>query len=199
MENLKNTIVQQAIQQLQQHYCALSANTIADLEQYGRILEVEKETILVKEGAYSDQLYFIIKGGIKAYYLKDGKEITDWFAFENDFICAINSFFLQIPSPHYIETLEGTTILSIDRASIEKLCDQYHDFERLGRLSTTRTMLRLQRKVVSLQFETAENRYYNLLEIYPDIELRVPLRDIASFIGITPETLSRIRSSKTRT
>jgi len=185
-----------AIEQIQQHYCSLSSATIAGLEEHSRLLSPQKNTILVNEGTYSDQLYFIVEGGVKAYYLKDGKTITDWFAFENDFICAINSFFTNVPSPHYIETLEDSAILAIKRDDVDRLCEQHHDFERLGRLGVTRTMLRLQRRVVALQFETAQNRYQNLLEVYPDIELRVPLGDIASHLGITQETLSRIRSRR---
>jgi CRP-like cAMP-binding protein len=187
---------QQAIHQIQLHYCSLSDATVQKMEPCCTISSIPKGTVLVKEGAYSDQLYFIIKGAVKAYYLKDGKNITDWFAFENDFICAINSFFSDVPSPHYIETLEASNLLAIGRQQIDWLCEEHHDFERLARLGVTRTMLRLQKRVVALQFETARNRYLNLLKVHPDIELRVPLGDIASYIGITQETLSRIRSGQ---
>jgi len=79
---------------------------------------------------------------------------------------------------------------------IEILCDKYHEFERLARMSTTKTMLQLQQRIVSLQFKTSKERYDSLLERYPQIELRAPLGDIASYLGITQETLSRIRSAK---
>lgn len=179
-------------------YSVISDETFLELEKHFQILTLPKGHQLVKEGQYSDKLFLILKGSAKAFYLKDGKTITDWFAFENDFICAINSYFLFIPSPHYIELLEESTLLLLHRDNMLKLCDQFHEIERLARISITKTMLQIQQRIVALQFETASQRYQNLTSIYPDIELRVPLGDIASFLGITQETLSRIRAPKKR-
>ncbi len=174
----------------------LSSDARNDVKKVGQIRNVNKGDILVKEGDYSYELYFVAKGGARAYYLKDGKTITDWFAFENDFISSIVSFFLGVPSQHYIEVLEDSTLMALQLKDIEVLCDTYHDFERLARMSTTKTMLQLQQRIVSLQFKSSKERYDSLLEKYPQIELRAPLGDIASYLGITQETLSRIRNSK---
>ncbi|MEP3208548.1 MAG: Crp/Fnr family transcriptional regulator [Maribacter sp.] len=174
----------------------LSPGAIKDVKKVGQLQKVNKGDILVKEGDYSYELYFVAKGGARAYYLKDGKTITDWFAFENDFISSIVSFFLGVPSQHYIEVLEDSTFMVLQLKDIEVLCDKYHDFERLARMSTTKTMLQLQQRIVSLQFKSSKERYDSLLEKYPQIELRAPLGDIASYLGITQETLSRIRNSK---
>lgn len=163
-----------------------------------RILTLKKGEILVKEGQYADKAYFIVSGSTRAYYLSDGKDITDWFAFENDFICAINSFFQNIPSPHFIEVLEETILLVISRECLLKLSDKYHDFERLTNRVATKTMLKLQARIVSMQFQSAEQKYENILLAYPNITQRVQLTHIASYIGITLETLSRIRKLKTR-
>ena len=163
-----------------------------------RLSTVDKKTLLVKEGEYADKIYFIAKGIVRAYYLKDGRDITDWLAFENEFIGPIQSFFQGIPSPLYLETLEETTLLEIDRSTINTLSDEFHAFDRLGRIIATKTMLDLQQRIVSIQFETAQHKYESLLKQRPDIELRVPLQHIASFLGITLETLSRIRSKKGR-
>lgn len=173
----------------------LSHETILDIKRVGQIRKVSKGDVLVSEGDYSYELYYVVKGGARAYYLKDGKTITDWFAFENDFISSIVSFFLGVPSQHYIEVLEETTFMVLQLKDIEMLCDKYHDFERLARLSTTKTMIQLQQRIVSLQFKSSKERYDSLLEKYPQIELRAPLGDIASYLGITQETLSRIRNS----
>lgn len=173
----------------------LSHETILDIKRVGQIRKVSKSDVLVREGDYSYELYYVVKGGARAYYLKDGKTITDWFAFENDFISSIVSFFLGVPSQHYIEVLEETTFMVLQLKDIEMLCDKYHDFERLCRLSTTKTMIQLQQRIVSLQFKSSKQRYDSLLEKYPQIELRAPLGDIASYLGITQETLSRIRNS----
>lgn len=174
----------------------LSSATKNDIKKCAKIRKVGKGEILVREGEYSYELYYIAKGGARAYYLKDGKTITDWFAFENDFISSIVSFFLGVPSQHYIEVLEDTTFMVLQLRDIEELCNEYHDFERLARMSTTKTMLQLQQRIVSLQFKSSKERYNSLLERYPQIELRAPLGDIASYLGITQETLSRIRNPK---
>lgn len=187
-----------ALKVITEDFCPLSKDTLADVKAYSKVLEVKKGEILVKEGEYSDHLYFVIAGGVRAYYLKDGKTITDWFAFENDFISSIISFFLGVPSQHYIEVLEDATLMVLQLQDIEILCDKYHDFERLGRLSTTKTMVQLQQRIVSLQFKSSKERYDSLLQKYPQIELRAPLGDIASYLGITQETLSRIRNPKNR-
>jgi len=187
--------MEEIIQSIIAQYGPLSTEAIADIKAVAKIRKVAKGEILVREGEYSYELYFVAKGGARAYYLKDGKTITDWFAFEDDFISSIVSFFLSVPSQHYIEVLEDTCFMVLQRQDIDALCDAHHDFERLGRMSVTKTMLQLQQRIVSLQFKTSKERYDSLLERYPQIELRAPLGDIASYLGITQETLSRIRSS----
>ncbi len=179
-------------------YAPLSSECKSEFFNNSKILTLKKGVILVKEGQHSDKAYFIVNGSARAYYLNDGKDVTDWFAFENDFICAINSFFQNIPSPHFIETIEDTTLLVISRDQIMKLSDKYHDFERLTNRVATKTMLKLQARVVSMQFQSAQQKYQNILLAYPNITQRVPLMHIASYIGITLETLSRIRKLKTR-
>lgn len=186
------------IQTINEHYVPLTEECMLELASCASFKQFNKQHIIIKEGQHSDQLFFIINGCLRAYYLKDGKEITDWFAFENDFICAINSYFNGIPSPHYIESVEPSTVLAIGKNDIDKLCDKYHCMEKLARASITKTMLHLQRRIVALQFETAQQKYENLLAERPDITLRVPLSQIASHLGITLETLSRIRNARKR-
>lgn len=179
-------------------YSPLSEACKAELTTLVKLLKFDKGTPLVKEGQYADKTYFIIKGCVRAYYLKEGKDITDWFAFENDFISSINSFFLGVPSPHYIEVLEETVVFEISRDKVQYLRDKYHDFERLGSVIVTKTMLQLQHRVVSMQFETAQQKYENLINLRPEIAQRVPVMHIASYLGLTLETLSRIRNPKNR-
>jgi CRP-like cAMP-binding protein len=189
---------EQIIDSISAQYSPLTAHCKTDFNNLSKVWTFDKSTMLVREGQYADKIYFIVQGCARAFYLKDGKDITDWFAFENDFVCAINSFFLFIQSPHYIEVLEQTTLLEISRDNMTKLCDKYPDFDRLGRIITTKTMLQLQQRIVSIQFETAFQKYENLLNIRPDITQRMPLTHIASYLGITLETLSRIRNPKNR-
>jgi CRP-like cAMP-binding protein len=180
------------------HYSPLSEDAKRDLATCSTLETLPKNHVLVKEGYSCDSLFYLLSGSARAYYLKDGRQVTDWFAFEHDFICSINSYFLQLPSLHTIELGEATTLLRISKNSIERLCNAHHDMERLARLVVTKTMLQLQHRIVSTQFETAQQKYENLLLLRPDISLRVPLGQIASYLGITLETLSRIRNPKNR-
>ena len=160
------------------------------------LISVAKKQILIREEQYSDRMFFVVEGALRAYYLKNGNDVTDWFAFENEFICSIQSFFTGVPSPHFVEVISDSILLEISQSDIFFLSEKYREFERMGNLLTTQTMLQLQQRVVSLQFETAQQKYLNLLKERPDIELRVPLIHIASYLGITIETLSRIRGKK---
>ena len=189
-------MLNEIIKKITKEYSNLSNKTIDEWKENIRLLELEKGTQLVKEGNYTDKLFFIYKGGAKAYHLKDGKLITDWFAFENQFICAITGYFLKEPSEHYIELTENSIILEFNREKLTKLSNKYHDFERFSRKTITKIMLQLQERIVYLQFSSAKEKYNYLLKQYPKIELRISLGDIASYIGISQETLSRIRANK---
>ncbi|MFA9212617.1 MAG: Crp/Fnr family transcriptional regulator [Candidatus Methylacidiphilales bacterium] len=181
---------------ISQNHLKLTHDCVTDLLACSNLLEVDKATKLVSEGQYADKSYFIAKGNARAFYLKDGKDITDWFAFENDFINSINCYFLNIPSPHFIETIEPCILLEISKENAQILSNKYLEFDRLEKLIITKTLLQLQQRIVSMQFETAHQKYINLTKFRPDITQRVPLMYIASYLGITLETLSRIRSTR---
>jgi CRP-like cAMP-binding protein len=190
--------IEQVIENIETHFSVLPNECKKDLAKVAKILTFDKGAKVVEEGQYATKTYFIIEGAARAFYLKDGKDITDWFAFENDFISSINSFFLNIPSPHFIEVLEPTRLLEVSRENVILLSDQYKEFDRLGKIIVTKTMLQLQERIVSIQFETAQQKYENFLKINPNITQRVALTHIASYLGITLETLSRIRNPKKR-
>ena len=189
-------VVMSGIEVLQTTYGRLTEACIRDLSQCIKVARYGKSEVIIPMGAIADELFFLREGSARAYYLKDGREITDWFAFEHDFICAINSFYSQNPSPHYIVSIEPLVAGVIHAPDMQMLCKRYHDFEHLCRNITTDTMLRLQQRIVALQFESAQQKYENLLLKYPEITNRVAVSHIASYLGITNETLSRIRHNK---
>ncbi|MBK6265085.1 Crp/Fnr family transcriptional regulator [Marivirga sp. S37H4] len=195
---MQQSEIENAITNISAIYCPLSRECQIDLGSCSTVFSLDKNAHLLKEGQYSEKIYYLIRGTARAYYLKDGKDISDWFAFENEFLCSINSFFLNSPSPHYIELLEPTTSIELSKKDFLWLCDKHHDFERLARIVVTKTMLQLQQRIVAMQFETARQKYENLLIARPDITQRVPLSHIASYLGIALETLSRIRKPKNR-
>ncbi len=183
---------------ISQTYAPLSTACQQELLEQMKVSSYEKGTILVREGQYSDKSFFILQGCARAFYLNDGRDISDWFAFENEFVSAIVSFFTNQPSPHYIEVLEDAVVIELTRTLIDDLAGKYHDFEHLVRVVVTKTMLAQRERISSILFHTAEERYQLLLAIRPDIVNRVPLMHIASYLGITLETLSRIRHPKKR-
>jgi len=187
-----------AIQNISSIYSSLTEPCLLDFTNSTKILTAKRNTVLVKEGMHSKTLYFVIQGSARAFYFNDDKDITDWFAFENEFICSNNSFFEDMPSLHSIVLLEDTILLEMTRDAIDALADKYPDFDRLGRIVVTRTMLTLRKRIMSIQFETAQQKYESLLKIRPKILQRVALTHIASYLGITLETLSRIRNPKNR-
>jgi CRP-like cAMP-binding protein len=196
---MKNTTdIETVIETISKSYSLLTDDCKNDLKKSSTVLSLDKLSLIEKEGQLVGKMYFIVSGCLRAFYIKDGKDITDWFAFEGDFISSINSFFQDVPSKHNIELLESTTFLEISKETIFALTNTHHCFERLGRIAVTKTMLQLRERIVSIQFETAQQKYESLINIRPDIIQRVPLTHIASYLGITLETLSRIRNPKNR-
>ena len=156
----------------------------------------QKVFFLLKENTVSDYFYFIEKGAARIYYYKNGKEITEWIALDNQFFLSITSFFQRTPSHLIIQVIEPSVVYGIHHDDFMSLADKYHDVERLLRKMVTGSLVLSQIRMDSIQFESAQQRYEKLLQTSPQIVLRVPLTYIASFLGITLETLSRIRSQK---
>ena len=164
-----------------------------------------KDFFLLKENAVSEYIYFIKKGVARIYYYKNPragdpagrrKEITEWLALDEQFFLSITSFFQRTPSHLIIQTIEPSEVYGIHHDDFMRLADKYHDVERLLRKMVTGSLILSQVRMDSIQFESAQQRYEKLLVKSPQIVQRVPLTYIASFLGITLETLSRIRSAR---
>ncbi|HAD11533.1 MAG TPA: hypothetical protein DCF33_03745 [Saprospirales bacterium] len=163
---------------------------------YWKSTNYEKGRHLLREGQVSNYLYFVGSGSVRIYYLKEDKEITEWLTLDNSFFFSIRSFFNRTPSNLSIHLLEPSCIYQLHHDDLMQLCDQYHEIEKLFRRMVTTSLVLSQIRMESIQFETAQQRYHRLLEQSPDILKRVPLSYIASFLGITQETLSRVRNSR---
>lgn len=188
--------IQQTLIEIEATYSSLSIDCQEAFISKSKISRFKKGEIVVREGQFSKNAYLILDGCARAYYLKDGKDISDWFTFENQFMASIISFFSNAPSPHYIEFVEDSLVLEFSKDTVDELTNKYHDFERFISRVVTETMLGLCERLHTIQFSKAEERYKHLLSIYPDITNRIPLTHIASYLGITLETLSRIRNPK---
>ena len=153
-----------------------------------------KNEYLLTEGQVCRHLYFLQQGALRGFYNLDGKEITHWFGFENDFVTSFHSFTTREPSVENIQLLEGSILWSISKDTVSDLFNEYHEIERLVRIAYEKYYIRLEERFVNAQFKTARERYENLLQQTPHILERVPLGCVASYLGISQETLSRIRS-----
>lgn len=156
--------------------------------------EIAKNTTLIAEGEISRRFYFMESGMGRSYYLKeDGKDITQWFFGRGKFMASVDSFFQQSPSLYFLETLEDSVLYSISKTEMDLLFSKYHKMEQLGRLTSIEMLTKVTNKLNAIQFQTAKQRYEYMLEEFPDISHRVSLGHIASYLGMTQETLSRIR------
>lgn len=157
---------------------------------------LSKNEYLLTEGKTCKNLYFLCQGAIRGYYNLEGKEITYWFAFENDFVTSFHSFITGEPAVEHIQLLEGCVLLSITKEKLTQLFNQYHEIERVVRIAYEKYYIRLEERFVNNQFKTATERYEKLLNETSHILERVPLGMVASYLGITQETLSRVRGKK---
>ncbi|MEM7484589.1 MAG: Crp/Fnr family transcriptional regulator [Bacteroidota bacterium] len=190
--------IEKVLNKVGEVYSPISIECQQEFLAYSKSSTFKKGEIVVHEGQFSKKAYLIVAGCARAYYLKDGKEISDWFTFENQFMAPIVSFFSKEPSPHYVEFVEDSTVLEFSKDTMDSLMNKHHDFQRFIGNVVTETMLGLCERLYTIQFNRAEERYKHLLGVYPNITNRIPLTHIASYLGITLETLSRIRNPKNR-
>lgn len=156
--------------------------------------EYKAKTTLVEAGTISKKIYFIETGLLRAFHLKNGKEISTYFAADNQFISAFASFLTQTPSFESLETVEDSITHSISKNALQELAIQNPKIETLNRILAENNFLCMLDRTLDLQSKTAKEKYLDFIEKNsPKIVQRMPLIYIASFLGIAPESLSRIR------
>jgi len=149
---------------------------------------------VLKPNSVCNYFHFVESGLLRTYYLKDGKDVTDWLSPENSFSCSIVSFISRQPDRRGIEALEDTLVWSIAHDKLEALYQEYHEIERLGRMLYGSGVIQVQQRFDDLHFSSALDRYTKLMQMNPTLIQRTPLGMIASYLGITQPTLSRIRA-----
>ena len=192
-----NLIVIKFLQQLLTHinaYHRLCNEAENALQDCFTQITLNKNEFLLTQGKVCRHLYFLDKGALRGFYNLDGKEITHWFAFEKDFVTSFHSFVTGAPAVENIQLIESFTLWTIAKETLTNLFNHHHDVERLVRIAYEKYYIRLEERFVNAQFKTAGERYQELIQQSPHILERVPLGFIASYLGISQETLSRIRS-----
>lgn len=158
--------------------------------------KLPKKYILLKEGQISNHVYFVEKGMMRSFYLKNHSEVTSWFVYENDVITSVSSFFLRKPSIEFIQTIEETFVHYLHYEELEELYSKFPEFNVNGRLLVTQFCLNSEERLYNMRKQKAEDRVNSLKSLHPQIFQRAPVNHIASYLGISLETLSRIRAKK---
>ena len=159
-------------------------------------LSIGKSQVLQPVGHTCRTIYFVRKGMLRICYYKDGTDITESFEPEGSVVARAESLFAGIPSKKAIHAVEDTELIAINASKLFELYNGHHSIERLFRKVFEQQHVRTIHRLEGLQFNSPEERYKQLLEEQPDIVLRAPLKHIASYLGITQVSLSRIRGRK---
>lgn len=174
-------------------YVDFSDEELADVLSFFKKEVFLKKELIVRKDQICNKLYFVKKGMARSFYLKDGKEVTQWFFDEQQFMTSVESFFEHKNSLYYLEVIEDSVLFSISKESLDMLFVKYQKMEKFGRLLSIEMLTKIVNKLNAIQFQTAKERYDYMLKEFPNITYRVPLGYVASYLGMTQETLSRIR------
>lgn len=179
--------------QLINQYTLLNQKEIDLLKDTVSIRSYKKNEILFAEGKVATSMYFVLQGWVRLFYNVNGNDKTAFFYTEGKFICAGESFAKQVPARENYQVLEDTVLVHFEKENIEKLLQYSSKFELISRLATEDELITYQKIVASFITQSPEQRYRDLLNKNGVIFHKVPQQYIASFLGVSPETLSRIK------
>ena len=157
------------------------------------VREVIKNSMLLEEGKVSTEFYFVLQGGIRLFYRHNANEKTAFFYFENTFVSSYESFTKQIPARHCLQAVEDTTVAVITFEIAYRLIALFPKFEFLARVMMEEELIVYQEIISTFVTLSAEERYLHLLESNSQILHRIPQYQLATYLGVSAETLSRIR------
>ena len=155
---------------------------------------IDKGKLLSEQNHYNRNIFFVEEGMLRMFYYENGKDITSNFYSEGKVTANIDTLFKNEPSKNNTEAIEKSIITTCNYHKLEELCSVSLTAANFSRYILGNLMIEMSRRISSLQFMTAKEKYIQLLEENPNIILRAPLGMIASYLGISQETLSRIRS-----
>ena len=176
----------------------LPQQVLEDVLGHFQHLEYPKNYFLLKSGKPCKHLWFMITGAVRYFYTNDqGKEMNTWFSLDEQILTDTTSFVKQEPAQESIQLLEESEMYSIEYAALQALLQKHHPFALWYiKLVESHYVSQIEDRIADLQFLDAKERYQKILSKYPNITNRVSLGNIASYLNITQETLSRIRAGK---
>lgn len=189
------TTTRDVARELARRYSTMTHDELDVLEDILVPMKFPKNAIVLKEGEICEYIYWVQKGLLRQFYYKNGKELTEYMATENTIVMCIESFFRKVPSSMQIMTLEPTIIYAINKERLEAVAMRSVNIQILYRKILEESLIISQVRADMLRFESAQGKYQRLVKLQPQLVLRAPLLYIASYLQMTPETLSRVRNA----
>jgi CRP-like cAMP-binding protein len=177
-------------------FIKVNQNLKAELLKRVSIVSYSKGDLIIDANKVGSKSYYITSGITRTYFIKDAKEINEYFSSENEWANSPRSWRTGKPDIYYVAAIEDTTALCINADDMIFLFDNFPELDRYGRLSMATLLDHLIERIASFRFTTAKEKYAHFKQTYPRIYHRIPLGMVASYLGISPETLSRIRANK---
>jgi len=181
--------------ELARRYSTMTHDELDILESVLVPMKFAKNEKILGEGDTCEYIYWIVKGLVRQYYFKNGKELTEYMATENTIVMSIESLFKEKPSSQIIQALEPTIIYAMPKKELEVVAMRSVNIQILYRKILEESLIISQLRADMLRFESAQDRYQKLVKSSPQLVLRAPLVYIASYLQMTPETLSRVRTA----
>ncbi len=175
---------------------SFSADEAQKIASVFKMESIHKGFKILEPDNRSKMVYFIAEGLTRSYYLKDGKDITHHFFLENTFTMPLESIFYQQTSPYGLEALETVTLFSARYQDIDALAEIYPGLRKVINFLLIDILKAFSNRLLAIQFQSAQERYKTIVNEQPDLLLRAPLGHIASYIGITQQTLSVLRAQR---
>lgn len=159
--------------------------------------EIPKKDFILKSGQICNKVYFIQKGLIRCFYEEHGKDISSWFMKEMDVIISVDSFYGQSKSYENMQALEDCELFYITYEELQYIYNNFLEFNYIGRVLTEKYYRQVWEYVYNTRMKQAPERYAYFINTFPELLQRLNLKDIATYLSITEQTLSRIRAMKT--
>ena len=181
--------------ELARRYSTMTHEELDVLEGILVPMRFQKGEIILREGDICENIYWVAKGLVRQFYYKNDKELTEYMATEDNIVMSIESLFKEQPSSQQIVALEPTVLFALPKKELEHEAVRNVNIQMLYRKILEESLIISQVHADMLRFESAQERYAKLVKRSPQLVLRAPLVYIASYLQMTPETLSRVRTS----
>ena len=181
--------------ELARRYSTMTHEELDLLESILVPMKYAKNEMILREGETCTNIYWVVKGLVRQFYYKNGKELTEYMATENNIVMCIESLFLEQPTHLQIKAIEPSILIAIPKVDLEAVAMKSVNIQILYRKILEESLILSQIHADMLRFESAQDRYQKLIKRQPQLVLRAPLVYIASYLQMTPETLSRVRTA----